>query len=167
MTFMHLNQIQLAARWNISHRTLERWRWSGEGPQFIKIGGRVVYRLADIEAYELMQIRKSTSNLSQQLAAEGCLFEDRRYGQLFWLAHPGVLLWPDHFHYHVKYRGMHGYETHHDGQQGYAIWHDPRRPRVLLDEIEGIDICPLVADCLDVPVPRQCVGVNPHRREPK
>jgi hypothetical protein len=69
MTFMHLNQIQLAARWNISHRTLERWRWSGEGPQFIKIGGRVVYRLADIEAYELMQIRKSTSDLSQQLAA--------------------------------------------------------------------------------------------------
>lgn len=68
MTFMHLNQIQLAARWNISHRTLERWRWSGEGPQFIKIGGRVVYRLADIEAYELMQIRKSTTDLSQQLA---------------------------------------------------------------------------------------------------
>ena len=54
MTFMHLNQIQLAARWNISHRTLERWRWSGEGPLFVKIGGRVVYRLADIEAYELM-----------------------------------------------------------------------------------------------------------------
>lgn len=89
------------------------------------------------------------------------------YGDLYWLAHPGVLLWPDHFHHHVKYRGMHGYETHHDGQKGYAIWHDPRRPRVLLDEIEGIDICPLVADCLDVPVPRQCAGVNPHRRESK
>lgn len=69
MAFMHLNQIQLAARWNISHRTLERWRWSGEGPLFIKIGGRVVYRLADIEAYELMQIRKSTSHVAQQLVA--------------------------------------------------------------------------------------------------
>lgn len=69
MTFMHLNQIQLAARWNISHRTLERWRWSGDGPLFIKIGGRVVYRLADVEAYELKQIRKSTSEVSQQLAA--------------------------------------------------------------------------------------------------
>jgi len=32
MTVGHLNQIELAARWNISHRTLERWRWSGEGP---------------------------------------------------------------------------------------------------------------------------------------
>ena len=69
MTFMHLNQIQLAARWNISHRTLERWRWSGEGPLFIKIGGRGAYRLADIEAYELMQIRKSTSDLSRQLVS--------------------------------------------------------------------------------------------------
>ena len=48
----HLNQIQLADRWNISHRSLERWRWIGEGPAYLKIGGRVVYRLEDIEAYE-------------------------------------------------------------------------------------------------------------------
>ena len=27
MAIRHLNQIELAARWNISHRTLERWRW--------------------------------------------------------------------------------------------------------------------------------------------
>ena len=26
MAIRHLNQIELAARWNISHRTLERWR---------------------------------------------------------------------------------------------------------------------------------------------
>ena len=48
----HLNQIDLAARWKISPRTLERWRWKGDGPAFMKIGGRVVYRIADIEAYE-------------------------------------------------------------------------------------------------------------------
>jgi hypothetical protein len=42
MAIRHLSQTELAARWNISHRTLERWRWTGEGPQFIKIGGRVV-----------------------------------------------------------------------------------------------------------------------------
>ena len=47
-----LNQTELAARWSISARTLERWRWTGEGPAFLKIGGRVVYRLEDIEAYE-------------------------------------------------------------------------------------------------------------------
>ena len=53
----HLNQIALADRWGISHRTLERWRWIGEGPAYLKIGGRVVYRLADIEAYEREQRR--------------------------------------------------------------------------------------------------------------
>ena len=52
MEIRHLNQIELAERWNISPRTLERWRWIGEGPAYLKIGGRVVYRLEDVEAYE-------------------------------------------------------------------------------------------------------------------
>jgi len=62
MTVRHLNQIELAARWNISHRTLERWRWSGEGPRYIKIGGRVVYRLEDVEEFEATQLRESTAD---------------------------------------------------------------------------------------------------------
>ena len=62
MATKHLNQIDLAARWNISHRTLERWRWTGEGPRFVKLGGRVVYRLEDIEEYEREQIRASTAD---------------------------------------------------------------------------------------------------------
>lgn len=52
MPVRHLTQHELAQRWRISPRTLERWRWLQEGPQFLKIGGRVVYRLEDIEAYE-------------------------------------------------------------------------------------------------------------------
>jgi hypothetical protein len=36
----------------MSHRTLERWRWEGKGPRYLKVGGRVLYRLADIEAFE-------------------------------------------------------------------------------------------------------------------
>ena len=52
-----MNQIQLAVRWGISHRTLERWRWTGEGPKFLKVGGRVVYRLSDVEEYEQSIIR--------------------------------------------------------------------------------------------------------------
>ena len=43
------NQIELADRWGISPRTLERWRGTGEGPRYIKIGGRVRYTLEDIE----------------------------------------------------------------------------------------------------------------------
>ncbi len=52
MSGVCLNQVELAARWKISHRTLERWRWAQEGPRYLKLGGRVVYRLIDIEAFE-------------------------------------------------------------------------------------------------------------------
>ena len=66
MATKHLNQIDLAARWNISHRTLERWRWTGEGPRFVKLGGRVVYRL---EEYEREQMRASTARTFTSPAA--------------------------------------------------------------------------------------------------
>jgi predicted site-specific integrase-resolvase len=56
----HLNQIELANRWKISPRTLERWRWAGQGPAFVKLGGRVVYSLEAIEAYERGRVCQST-----------------------------------------------------------------------------------------------------------
>ncbi|MFD1508618.1 helix-turn-helix transcriptional regulator [Lacimonas salitolerans] len=52
MREIRLNQTELAARWKISPRTLERWRWVGECPHYLKIGGRVIYRMEDVEAYE-------------------------------------------------------------------------------------------------------------------
>ncbi|MCB1498535.1 MAG: helix-turn-helix domain-containing protein [Bauldia sp.] len=48
----HLNQDQLARRWSLSARTLERWRSHGKGPCYLRLGGRVAYRLEDIEAFE-------------------------------------------------------------------------------------------------------------------
>ena len=60
MSTKHLNQRELAERWNISQRTLERWRWVGDGPQFLKLGGRVVYRVEDVERYEAEQLRSHT-----------------------------------------------------------------------------------------------------------
>jgi len=56
----YFTQTELAARWRISPRTLERWRWLGEGLPFLKIGGRVVYRLQDIEAFETAQLHTRT-----------------------------------------------------------------------------------------------------------
>jgi hypothetical protein len=49
---VHLTQLELGRRWAISPRTLERWRWLRQGPPYLKIGGRVVYRLEDIEQFE-------------------------------------------------------------------------------------------------------------------
>jgi len=61
-----VNQKELAARWKISHRTLERWRWVQEGPRYLKIGGRVVYRLSDVEAFE-----RKVQSVPDELLAEG------------------------------------------------------------------------------------------------
>ena len=52
----HLHQYHLADRWQISHKTLERWRYLKVGPDYIKIGGRVVYRIEDVEAFEVQQL---------------------------------------------------------------------------------------------------------------
>ena len=47
----HLTQADLADRWRISLRTLERWRAQGKGPGWLKLCGRVLYRKADVEAF--------------------------------------------------------------------------------------------------------------------
>jgi hypothetical protein len=56
----HLNQIELSRRWKVSPRTLERWRWLGQGPRFMKLGGRITYRIQDVEAFEAEQLRQVT-----------------------------------------------------------------------------------------------------------
>ena len=56
----HLDQKNLAARWRMSPRTLEQWRWRGVGPRYLKLGGRVVYRETDVEAYEADRVHAST-----------------------------------------------------------------------------------------------------------
>ena len=50
----HLTPRELAERWKhtVSMATLANWRSAGQGPQYLKIGGRVLYRRADVEAYE-------------------------------------------------------------------------------------------------------------------
>lgn len=71
MAVRHLNQTDLAARWNLSPRTLERWRWLGHGPKFLKLGGRIVYRLEDIEAFEEQQLLQVTGSAPAALTGAG------------------------------------------------------------------------------------------------
>ena len=42
----------LADRWWKSIRTLQRWRTTGYGPAFIRLGGSIHYRLGDILDFE-------------------------------------------------------------------------------------------------------------------
>ena len=48
----HLTQSDLANRWNKSVHTIERYRTEGSGPIYLKIGGKVMYRIKDIEKFE-------------------------------------------------------------------------------------------------------------------
>ena len=69
MEIVHINQRQLAARWDISEATLERWRSEGIGPKFLKLCGRVLYRQVDIEAYEESCLATSTKAVAAQVSA--------------------------------------------------------------------------------------------------
>ncbi|HEX3418247.1 MAG TPA: helix-turn-helix domain-containing protein [Stellaceae bacterium] len=52
-----------AARWlGISGRTLEKHRIYGTGPVYRKIGGRVVYRVDDLQHWADKGLRTSTSD---------------------------------------------------------------------------------------------------------
>jgi predicted site-specific integrase-resolvase len=61
VSIKHLNQRQLADRWDVSEASLERWRTAGIGPVYLKLQGRVLYRLEDVEAYEAASLHRSTS----------------------------------------------------------------------------------------------------------
>ncbi len=69
MSDRHLTQTELARRWRISPRTLERWRWLNQGPAFLKLGSRIAYRIADVEAFEAEQTRQAAGTRSATAAA--------------------------------------------------------------------------------------------------
>ncbi len=64
MVVKHLNQVELSRRWSLSPRTLERWRWQNIGPRYLKVGGRVIYRLEDIESYESENMFEASAAIS-------------------------------------------------------------------------------------------------------
>ncbi len=48
----NLDAKQLAARWRTSEQSLAQRRYQRQPPAWLKIGTRVLYRIADIEAFE-------------------------------------------------------------------------------------------------------------------
>ena len=57
MQVTHQGHKELAERWRMSEATLERWRSDRIGPVFLNIRGRVLYRLIDIEAFEVASLK--------------------------------------------------------------------------------------------------------------
>ena len=51
-TRFYITVAELADRWRLTTRTLERWRAEHYGPPWITIGGSIRYRLDDVLAFE-------------------------------------------------------------------------------------------------------------------
>ena len=58
---MHLTTKELAARLRMSSESLAHWRIKGIGPRYIKLGRKILYPLAEVEAFERGLLRSSTS----------------------------------------------------------------------------------------------------------
>jgi hypothetical protein len=48
-----LTEQMLASRWFCSRSRLQHWRSDGNGPGYLKIGGRILYPLADVREFEM------------------------------------------------------------------------------------------------------------------
>ena len=57
-----LNEKAAAARLGLSHRTLQRWRVTGDGPRFRKLNTAVRYDERDLDAFAEAGARTSTSD---------------------------------------------------------------------------------------------------------
>ena len=57
-----LTEQMLALRWHCSTSRLQRWRADQKGPAYLKIGGKVLYRLEDLRDYEMAHIVQALSD---------------------------------------------------------------------------------------------------------
>ncbi len=58
----YVRTLEAARLLGISPRTLEKYRCHGSGPTFRKLGGRVVYAIADLESWAGQAACRSTSD---------------------------------------------------------------------------------------------------------
>jgi hypothetical protein len=61
----HLNQTELAERLGVSVRTVEGWRYRDKGPDYLRLEGRIAYRVTDVERYEAASLQKRGSKASR------------------------------------------------------------------------------------------------------
>ena len=64
----HLKPEDLAVRWGVPLTTLSQWRWNGRGPEFLKLGKHIAYRIQDVEVFEEQKLRRDTTCTGYSLA---------------------------------------------------------------------------------------------------
>lgn len=55
-----INENELATRWDVSPKTLQRWRSEGRGPRYLKLSKRVTYPLDEIFLFEERPLHEAT-----------------------------------------------------------------------------------------------------------
>jgi len=68
MSKLNLTERELAEMWNVSPKTLQRWRSEGRGPSYLKLSKKVVYPLEQIKAFESQALYASTSQRASDIA---------------------------------------------------------------------------------------------------
>lgn len=58
MSEQFLSEVDLAARWAMSSKTLTGWRVQRRGPPFVKLGKMVRYAMSDVLEFERNGLRK-------------------------------------------------------------------------------------------------------------
>lgn len=90
-----LNESELAQRWGISIKTLQRWRCDKRGPKYWKLSKRVTYPIEEVLSFEAKALRESSDPQSsvEKVAAGAQLYTAREAANatdlpLYWFSHP-------------------------------------------------------------------------------
>lgn len=67
----YLTTAEVAARFRAPEATVRWWRFSGYGPQSIKVGKRALYPVEAVEAFEAQQLAAAAAKAAERLAAAG------------------------------------------------------------------------------------------------
>lgn len=97
MEKMALNESELAQRWGISIKTLQRWRCDKRGPKFWKLSKRVTYPIQEVLNFEAKALRESTGPqpCHDELTAGARLYSAREAADatdlpMYWFSHQQV-----------------------------------------------------------------------------
>ncbi len=61
----YLTTKELSKRWKLNPNTIEHWRTNGSGPQYVRIGRKILYSLDSIIAYERKNVAEHTMMYKQ------------------------------------------------------------------------------------------------------
>lgn len=61
MRTIYLTSKEVAIRWKLTPETMKKWRCAGKSPPYRKLGGRILYKIEEIERFEAEALRYHTS----------------------------------------------------------------------------------------------------------